>query len=257
MPDVTEPEVEEPTAEAEPDEHADPSEVRKLVETFRQLLASKRPPAGPIRDDWAFGVGDLLAEHPKVPKRVRGLVSRLNRFGGLAVSRDEVVFDGDDVSWEKVTEVRTRNVVDYLVGDAVREQVESLPVPWFPGRGRLLDALGQALLTVTIATAEDQLEKLDLDLRIPAEVVYKASFGRTRELGAGVVAALILADPAVNQSFVATAKAKGIPVTAADDELLEDAGERAARIRAAVATLEAELDRFTGRFGRNAQTTGS
>lgn len=241
----------EPSLADEPEDHADASEVQELVEMFQQLIAKHRPPAGPIPGDWAFGVGDVLAAHPKVPKRVRGLVLKLNRFGGVSYSPQEVAFDGDDVEWEKVTELRTRHIVDYLVGDAVQQQVENLPMPWFPGRKRLLDALGQALLTITIATAKDQLEKFELDLRIPAEVAYKASFGRTKEISAGVVSALVLADPAVNQSLIATARARGITVTADEDELLANAEERAEKIREKVKALEAELDRFTKRFGRS------
>jgi hypothetical protein len=245
------PRGDEPSLADEPEDHADASEVRELVEMFQRLLATRRPPAGPIPGDWSLGIGDLLAEHPKVPKRVRGLVVKLNRFGGVAYSPQEIAFDGDDVPWEKVTEVRTRHVVDYLVGDAVQQQVENLPMPWFPGRKRLLDALGQAILTITIATAKDQLEKFELNLRVPAEVVHKASFGRSKELNAGVVSALILADPAVNQSLVATARARGITVTSGGDELLANADERAEKIREKVRALEAELDRFTWRFGRS------
>lgn len=251
MPDPDATEVAEdtdPVGEPGADDHADTSEVRQLVELFQRLLAERRPPEGPIPGEWSIGVGDLLVEHPRVPKRVRGLVVKLNRFGGLAYSPDEVTFDGDDVPWEKVTEVRTRHVIDYLVGDAVQQQVENLPVPWFPGRGRLLDALGQALLTVTIATAKNQLDGLNLDFRVPAEIVYKASFGRSKELGAGVVSALVLADPAVNRSLIATARARGIPVTEGADEMLADADERAEQLRQKVKALEAELDRFTSRF---------
>lgn len=249
VPSAEEPESDEESDDA--DEHADASDVRELVEMFQQLLAKRRPPEGPIPGDWSVGIGDLLAEHPRVPKRVRGLVSKLNRFGGLAYSPQEVAFDGDDVEWEKVTEVRTRHIVDYLVGDAVQQQVENLPMPWFPGRQRLLDALGQALLTVTIATAKEQLDGLDLNFRVPAEIVYKGSFGRTKELGAGVVSALVLADPAVNRSLVATARARGITVTAGEDEMLANADERAEQLRQKVKALEAELDRFTKRFGRS------
>lgn len=247
----------DPTSDDAPDEseRADESDVREFVEMFQQLLAKRRPPEGPIQGEWSFGVGDLLAEHPKVPKRVRGLVTKLNHFGGIAYSPEEVTFDGDDVPWTKATEVRTRHIVDYLVGDAVQQQVENLPLPWFPGRQRLLDALGQALLTVTIATAKDQLDRLDLDVRIPAEVAYKASFGRTKELGAGVVSALVLADPAVNRSFVATAQARGITVTQGDDEMLATAEERAAQLREKVKALETELDRFTKRFARKDERT--
>lgn len=234
----------------EPEEHADASEVRELVEMFQELLASRRPPPGPIMQPWSVGVGDLLVEHPKVPKRVRGLVKRLDRFGGLAFSPEEITFDREDVPWEKVTEVRTRHVVDYLLGDAVQQQVENLPMPWFPGRKRLLDAFGQAMLTVTIATAKSQLDKLDLDLRVPAEIEYRGALGRRKTLNAGVLAALVLADPAVNASVVATARARGVPLRATTDEMLADAGQRAELVRQKVAALEAELDKFNRRFGR-------
>jgi hypothetical protein len=234
----------------EPEEHADSSEVRELVEMFQQLLAERRPPPGPVADRWAFGVGDVFAEHPKVPKKLRGLVRKLDRFGGIEITRQEISFDGDDVEWERVTEVRTRHVVDYLLGDAVQEQVENLPMPWFPGRKRLLDALGKTLLTITIATAKNQLERFDLDLRVPAEIEYKGAFGRSRELGAGVVSAVVLADPAVNQCVLETARARGIPIRSTGDEMLADANERAAAIKEKVAALEAELEKFNRRFGK-------
>jgi hypothetical protein len=234
----------------EPPEHADPSEVGELVEQIQRLIASRRPPDGPITQPWSLGVGDVFAEHPKVPKKVRGLVRRLDRLGGLRVTPEEIAFDGDDVPWAKVTEVRTRHLVDYVFADAVQRQVESIPLPWFPGRRRLLDAFGQAMLTATIVTVKSQLERLDADLRIPAELEYRGALGRRKELGAGVLAAVVLADPAVNQAVVATARARGVPVRASGDEMLSDAESRAAAMRQKIAGLEAELDRFNKRFGR-------
>lgn len=236
----------------EPAEEADESEVAELVEQLRSLVDSRRPPAGPVAERWSLGVGDLLAEHPKVPKRLRGLVRKLDRFGGLAITPETIAFDGDDVDWSDVTELRTRHVVDYLLGDAVQAQVENIPLPWFPGRRRLLDALGKAVLTVTIATAKDQLDNRGLDLRVPAEIEYRGAFRRHKTLSAGVIAAVLLADPAVNRCLVATAEAKGIPVRASADEDLADAEVRAAAVREKVVALEAELDRFSRRFGRKA-----
>lgn len=228
---------------AEPAEPADASEVDDLVERFQKLLANRRPGPGPVTGRWSLGVGDLIAEHPRVPERVRGLVRRIDLVG-LAYSPEQIGFDGTDVPWGKVTEVRTRHVVDYLIADAVEQQVDNLPLPWFPGRGRLLDALGRAVLTVTIATAKDQLERYELDARVPAELAYQGSFGRRKELGAGVLAALVLADPAVNASVQATARANGVPVVESGDEVMVDATERAAALRRKVAALEAVLDRF-------------
>jgi hypothetical protein len=257
MPDPEEPDLaDEPPDEAgaadkadEADE-ADEAEVVALADRFRSLVDSRRPPPGPIVEPWALGVGDLLTEIPKVPKRLHGVVRRLNRFGGIAIAPATIGFDGDDVDWSKVTEVRTRHVVDYLLGDAVQAQVERLPLPWFPGRRRALDALGKALLTLTIATAKSQLDDRGPDLRVPAEVEYRALLGRRKTLNAGVVGALVLADPGVRQSVLATAEARGVPVRPAADELLDDATQRAAAVRAKVAELETALARFSQRFGR-------
>jgi hypothetical protein len=254
-PETPNPEPAEPDlADEPPDEadEADEAEVAALADRFRSLVDSRRPPTGPIVEPWALGVGDLLAEIPKVPKRLHGVVRRLNRFGGIAVAPATIGFDGDDVDWSKVTEVRTRHVVDYLLGDAVQAQVERLPLPWFPGRRRVLDALGKALLTITIATAKSQLDDRGLDLRVPAEVEYRGLLGRRKTLNAGVVGALVLADPGVRQSVLATAAARGVPVRPADDERLADAARRAAAVRAKVAELQTALDGFSRRFGKRA-----
>lgn len=235
----------------EPEEHADDSEVAELVEQLRSLVDSRRPPPGPITQRWSLGLGDLLSVHPKVPRRLGGLTRRFDRFGGIAITAETVAFDGDDVHWSDVTEVRTRHMVDYLLGDAVQQQqVENVPLPWFPGRKRVLDALGKAVLTITIATAEKELDDFGLDLRIPAEIGYRAAFGRRRTLSAGVLAAVVLAEPSVNRALTATAQARGIPVTAGDDAGFANAAERAAAIREKVAALNAELERFGRRFGK-------
>ena len=236
-------------AEAVADEEADESEVAELVDRLRSLVDSRRPPPGPIAEPWSLGIGDLLAEHPRVPNRLRGLVRKLDRFGGLALTPDTIAFDGDHIDWSDVTEIRTRHVVDYLLGDAVHAQLEKIPLPWFPGRRRLLGALGKAMLIVTIATAKSQLDDRGLDLRVPAEIEYRGAFRRRRTVYAGVLAAVILADPTVNGCVTATADANGIPVRATADEDLADAAARAAVMREKVAALEAELARFGRRFG--------
>jgi hypothetical protein len=232
------------------EEDADESDIRELVDQLKALVDSRRPPPGPVVDKWSLGVGDLLAEHPKVPKRLRGLIRRLDRFGGLEITHERIGFDGDDVKWSDVTEVRTRHMVDYLLGDAVQQQVENIPLPPFPGRRKLLDAMGKAMLTLTIATAEQELDDLGLDLRVPAEIEYRASFGRRKTIGAGVLAAVVLADPSVSQCLVATAQARGIPVKSGDDAGFANATERAEAIKQKVAALKIELDNFSKRFGR-------
>ncbi|WP_431240998.1 hypothetical protein ACQ86B_29175 (plasmid) [Mycolicibacterium aichiense] len=157
------------TAEPPPadgDEDATPADVAEEVSRLQALLASRRPPAGPVQGRWSIGIGDLLAEHPRVPNAAGGLVRNLDRYGGLAITERTIEFDHDAIEWASVTEIRTRNVVDYLLSDALSQQITTLPLPWFPGRRRILDALSKAVLTLVIAAVKDQLDR-HADLRIP------------------------------------------------------------------------------------------
>jgi hypothetical protein len=222
----------------EVEEQATEEDVRELVSLMTSLLAARRPPPGPITQPWELGVGDLLAEHPKVPDRLRGVVRKLDRFGGVAVNPEQVGFDGDEIDWDQVTEVRMRHVVDFLYADAALDQLKSLPLPWFPGRKRLAMALGEATLTLAMVTLEDQLTKVDADLRVPAEIEYRGALRMRRTMSPGVIATLVLLDPAVKGCIVATAEARGIPVRATGDEMLEDATRRAEVVKAKLAEFE-------------------
>lgn len=244
----------EPAAEpmdlaGEGDEHPDDDEIRDIVARLNALIDARRPPAGPIMEPWAIGLGDLVGDIPGFPRRLDGPARRLDRFGGVAITPETIAFDGEDVEWSDVTEVRVRHVLDYLVDDAVEQQLERLPLPPFPGRKRVLEALGKAVLTWGLVLAKEQLEKPSFDLRVPAEVDYRGRFRSTKTLGGGVVAAIMLADPSVSASVIATARARGIPVVQADNEL-EAAIDRSAELRAKIAKIQAELDRFGDRFGR-------
>ena len=234
---------------AEGDEHPDDAEIRDIVARLNALIDTRRPPAGPITQPWAIGLGDLVGDIPGFPRRLDGLARRLDRFGGVAISPETIAFDGEDVEWADVTEVRVRHVLDYLVDDAVEQQLERLPLPPFPGRKRVLEALGKAVLTWSLVLAKEQLEMPKFDLRVPAEIDYRGRFRSTKTLSGGVVAAIMLADPSISASVIATAQAKGIPVVQADNEL-EAAIDRSTELRAKIAKIQAELDRFGDRFGR-------
>jgi hypothetical protein len=219
---------------------ASDADVAEEVSRLRAFLASHRPPPGPVQGRWSIGIGDLLAEHPRMPAVARGLVRNLDRYGGLAITERTIEIDHDAIEWSSVTEVRTRNVVDYLLSDALIQQINSLPLPWFPGRRRVLDALSKALLTLVITTAKDLLDR-HADIRIPAEVEYRGTIRRSRQLAPGILAALVMADPAVGQCLQATARAHGISVRPADDDTLYTAGQRADQLRVKLGTLESQL----------------
>lgn len=192
-----------------------------------------RPAPGAIDGRWAVGVGDALARLIPAPEPLRDVLRLLNRFGGLAISGDEVEFDGDGVRWSDVKEVRTHKLAGYLLSGALDKQIGRLPVPWFPFRGLALSAASQVTLTVIVATADGAIGDA-VAVPIPAEVRCSGVL-RDRTLAPGVLAALVLADPAVRGSFTATAAAHGVAVQPADDDALDTARRRVQRLKRLVA----------------------
>ncbi|HEX2214003.1 MAG TPA: hypothetical protein VHH12_11280 [Mycobacterium sp.] len=207
---------------------------------LQALLEKRRPDPGPVDGRWALGIGDMVADHSLTPDRLRWLVRKLNHFGGVAISEDAVEFDGDSVEWAEIEEIRTRSLIEYLFTGGVDKQIDKLPIPWFPFRRKVLGAISRAALTLLLAAAKQQLEGGALEIRIPAEVRYDGLL-RTRELAPGMLAAVILADPAVRQCFEATASAHAVSVTPADDDVMDSADERADQIRSMLDAISARV----------------
>jgi len=222
---------------------ADVDDADDDVSWLRSLLERRRPKPGPVVGRWALGIGDLIADHPVTPRILRGLSRKLNHFGGVAISEEAVEFDGDDVRWEDITEIRTRSLIEYLFTGGIDKQADKLPLPWFPGRRLLINAISRAALTLLLAAAKQELEGGALEIRIPAEVNHQGLL-RTRELSPGMLAAVILADPAVRQCFEATAQAHGITICAAEDDVMEDADERAEQIKSTLASVQEKIDKL-------------
>src|ERR1700682_3308798 len=124
------------------------------VSRLQSLVKSTRPAPGPVVGRWALGIGDMVADHPLTPNRLRGLVRKLNHFGGVAISEEGVEFDGDRVKWVDVTEIRTRSLVDYLFSGGVDKQVDKLPLPWFPFRRKVIEAVSGAALSLLRGAAK-------------------------------------------------------------------------------------------------------
>jgi hypothetical protein len=213
------------------------------VSWLQSLLESGRPDPGSVVGRWALGIGDMVADHSLTPDKLHGLARKLNYFGGVAISEEGVEFDGDRVKWSDITEIRTRSLIEYLFTGGIDKQADKLPLPWFPFRRKVINAISRAALTLLLAAAKQQLEGGALEIRIPAEVHYHGML-RTRELSPGMLAAVILADPAVRQCFEATAQAHGITICPAEDDVMEDADERAEQIKSLLASVQVRIDRL-------------
>ncbi|MDA4101676.1 hypothetical protein MMON44395_08740 [Mycolicibacterium monacense DSM 44395] len=201
-----------------------------------------------------MGLGDALARLVPAPEPLRGLLRLLNHFGGLAISGDEVEFDGDGVQWSDVKEIETHKLAGYLLSGALDKQIDKLPVPWFPFRGLALSAASQAALTVIVATA-DGVFRGALDVAIPAEVHYRGLL-RERTLTPGMLATVLLADPAVRKALTATAEAHGVEIRPADDDVLDAARRRARRVKALLNAVRSDGDEVVGVDGRPAHVGG-
>jgi hypothetical protein len=207
---------------------------------LQSLLERGRPDPGPVVGRWALGIGDMVADHPLTPNKLHWLARKLNHFGGVALSEDGVEFDGDDVKWSDVSEIRTRSLIEYLFTGGVDKQADKLPLPWFPFRGKVIAAISRAALTLLLAAAKQQLEGGAMEIRIPAEVHYRGLLG-IRELSPGMLAAVVLADPAVRQCFEATAQAHGVTLSRAEDDVMEDADHRAEQIKSMLNAISARI----------------
>ncbi|MCT7660433.1 hypothetical protein [Mycobacterium deserti] len=207
---------------------------------LRDLLERRRPDPGPVSGRWALGVGDMIADHSLTPDKLSGLLRMLNHFGGVAISEDGVEFDGDEVRWADVEEIRTRSLIEYLFTGGVDKQIDKLPLPWFPFRRKVLGAVSRAALTLLLAAAKQQLEGGALEIRIPAEVRYDGLLF-DRELAPGMLAAVVLADPAVRQCLESTARAHGVAVNPAADDVMADADERAEQIKSMLSAISARI----------------
>lgn len=202
------------------------------------LIKGFRPEPGPATERWGVGVGEIAASLPKMPAPVRGIARQLNKFGSVVIGPGGIEFDGDEVQWSKVTEIRARRLVGYLLTDAVTDQVDRLPLWWFPGRSLVLRGVTHTALTAVALAADLHLDRGVFTVYIPADV-RSAGLLRSKQISPGLPAALVLADPAVRDCVEATAKAHGIPVLMADDDALEVAAQRAAVIRSVIGNLGA------------------
>ena len=204
------------------------------------VLGPVRPEPGPATRRWGVGVGEVAASVPKMPGLVREIARQLNQFGSVVVSPGGIEYDGDEVAWSKVTEIRARRLVGYLVTDGITKQVDRFPLWRFPGRGLVLNGLTHAALTAVAVAADLKLDSGVFTVYIPAEVHYRGLL-RAKDIQPGVPAALVLADPAVRDMVEETAKVHGIPVVLAEDDALAVAARRAAAIRSFVSGIGAML----------------
>ncbi|MEV4559884.1 hypothetical protein AB0K51_23220 [Kitasatospora sp. NPDC049285] len=197
----------------------------------RRALDTHPRPDVPPTEDWEVSLAGLVARLPRVPGPAVKLLHLLDGLGQVSIGPEQVGFDGEQVDWSRVLEIRCHSSLDFLPGVVVDREVDRIRelFPPVPGRRWLVTKAVEALLTVALA-AFDAAERQERAL--PCEIVSKNLIGRPKPLPGGLFAASVLTlIPEAGDSLLAAARARGIPVVEVENT---DAGihaERAQQLR--------------------------
>ncbi|MFF2147818.1 hypothetical protein [Kitasatospora sp. NPDC058190] len=213
-------------------------------------LGSVAPPPVPATEPWKLSVGTLIGRHPRTPAVAHKLLGLLDGFGAVHLGSTKVGFDGEEVEWDKVVEIRTRNAFEVLTTTALEQDVDRIRefLPPVPGRKWAVTKAGEALATVVLAALERGSVDQRLDeLTVPTRIVYRGLFGRERTVDAGsFAAATLVVVGRVGESLIATARQRGIPVLPAEQAVRPDRAAHVAVLRErtdSVARLLARIER--------------
>ncbi|MFD9685944.1 hypothetical protein ACFWXO_09300 [Kitasatospora sp. NPDC059088] len=198
-------------------------------------LGSVAPPPVPATEPWKLALGTLIGRHPRTPAVAHKLLGLLDGYGAVHLGPVRVGFDGEEVEWDKVVEIRTRNAFEVLTTSALEQDVDRIRefLPPVPGRKWAVTKAGEALATVVLAALERGSVDQRLDeLTVPAQIVHRGLLGRPRTLDAGcfAAAALVIVGQA-GESLIATARQRGIPVRPAEPVTEADRAEHVAVLR--------------------------
>lgn len=176
-------------------------------------LENLEPPPAPLTEPWGLSLATLMRGSRDLPWAADKALGHLDRFGSVRIGPDEVGFDDFDVAWDNVVEVQTSTVVDHLSSRAIEHEVERLRafLPPFPYRARVVRAVTQGLMTLSLAVLDRTLEQGPAARPIVSGLVHSRRFGRKHEVAAGVSTSVIFAGlPAVNDLLAETARSHGV-----------------------------------------------
>jgi hypothetical protein len=173
------------------------------------------PPSCPPSSPWEVSCAGLIRRNYKVPGLATRALGVLDRFGSLRLSASSVGFDNDDVEWLKVSAVRTRPLTEVLTESALEHEADRIRklLPPVPGRKWAVDR-ATGLLSELTRVALDRSAKEGLARVVVTEIDYRASFGRTKTLTAGLaVSAILGATPGANDVIVCMARRQSVSIT--------------------------------------------
>ncbi|QVQ53049.1 hypothetical protein J4H86_04390 [Spiractinospora alimapuensis] len=103
-------------------------------EWLRWALLTYPQPEYPLEEDWSVSVAALLAKIPRFPRFAVRLLGVLDRFGAVRIGPQRLGFDGSELDWDRVTEIRLHNPADLLTEHVLEAELNRLL--WIVPRSR-------------------------------------------------------------------------------------------------------------------------
>lgn len=210
--------------------------ARQADDWVLEQLKAVRPPTLPLTETWKLSIGGIVAAHPKAPRLTGRLLAPLDRFGAIEIGPDEIGFDGDTAGWDRVTEIRTRNLSELAVGAFWNFAIDDLRnrLPPVPGRKWAVTKVLQVLLAMTVDLEEqaEKAEEEDGPQPVACEIIHRGLIQRNKEMTTGLFSALALCSlPQVGEALAAAATERGISVVSAEPYPHVSTNERVLRMR--------------------------
>lgn len=196
-----------------------------------RILAALPRPSSPVVDDWEVSLAALVARVPKMPRVVTKPLGLFDRVGAVHIGRDEVGFNGDEISWDRIVEIRTQEIVLVAAGEALEAEVAQYLkfLPPVPGKDWLVRKVGELMFTLwvtvtdgydeeSIKAAVEPISSTDPDpdslrSRVVSDIVFRRRTLGTGEKSPGLVSMVIAAAvPESTLTIVQEAIRRGIPV---------------------------------------------
>ncbi|MEV4721837.1 hypothetical protein AB0J94_32015 [Micromonospora noduli] len=186
-------------------------------------VAGMEGPKLPLEEAWSVGLGQILGDQLGIPGVLRGAALKFDSFGRLEISPGSISFDGVEVHWEEIEEIKVGNASGLLLSRAVEREFDRLmarlpPVParrWLVEQAvELLVALGQAAVGLRRDAGDGpRSDGTKAPAGVPLEVTYRRR--RTRKnLTPGVFVTLVAAlVPDTSDTVAALARAHGVKIT--------------------------------------------
>lgn len=123
-----------------------------VADWVAKAVAAYPRPSTPLTD-WDASVAGLVRHVPYVPRIATLPLELLDRFGAVHLGPGSVGFDGKDIEWDRVVEIRTQHAWASLSADALEANLDQYLtfLPRVPGRGWVFRRVCEVVVSLYLA----------------------------------------------------------------------------------------------------------